>query len=145
MVAVGLRGMFLGPRAVWTLPVLFTVVMAAGGVLGILGIPLPAVETGITLSALELGLAVVFAARPALWIAALIVGLFAIFHGYAYGLELPHATSAMPYSVGFVISTGLLHLAGIAFASLERWRWGEVAVHPGGAAIATCGVWFMVA
>lgn len=100
MVAVGLRGMFLGPRAVWTLPVVLPVVMAAGGVLGVLGIPLPAVETGIALSALVLGLAIVFAARPALWIAALIVRLFAIFHGYAHGLERPHATSAMPCSVG---------------------------------------------
>src|SRR5216684_9249719 len=56
MVAVGLWGAFLGAPAIWLLPVVFPLVMAFGGVVGILGMPIPAVETGIATSAVVLGL-----------------------------------------------------------------------------------------
>ncbi|MEM1049207.1 MAG: HupE/UreJ family protein, partial [Pseudomonadota bacterium] len=121
MVAVGLWGAFLGAPAIWILPVIFPLVMALGAVLGIAGIPVPAVETGIALSALVLGLMIVFAVKPPIWVAALIVGAFAIFHGYAHGIELPGTVNAFAYAVGFVISTGLLHLLGIAFGLLVKW------------------------
>ena len=88
MVAVGLWGAFLGRPAIWILPVVFPLVMAIGGALGILGVPLPQVETGIAVSAIVLGLVVALAVRPPLWIAAVIVGIFAIFHGHAHGTEL---------------------------------------------------------
>ena len=70
MVAVGLWGAFLGPPAIWLLPILFPLVMAFGGVVGILGVPLPGVETAIAMSAVVLGSMVALAARPPLWIAA---------------------------------------------------------------------------
>ncbi len=95
--------------------------MAGGGVLGVLGVPMPAVETGIALSAVVLGLMVALAARPPLWVAAVIVGAFAVFHGYAHGAELPAAADPVAFSVGFVIATGLLHLLGIAIGLLVRW------------------------
>src|SRR5918997_1821946 len=88
---------------------------ALGGALGILGVPLPATEIGIAASAIVLGLMVAIAAQPALWIASVLVGLFAIFHGYAHGAELPAGVDAVAYSVGFVVATGLLHLTGILF------------------------------
>jgi len=69
MVAVGLWGAFLGLPAMWILPVVFPVVMAFGGALGVLGVPMPGVETGIALSGVILGLMVAFAARPPLRIA----------------------------------------------------------------------------
>jgi hydrogenase/urease accessory protein HupE len=81
MVAVGLWGAFLGRQAMWTLPVVFPVVMALGGALGVLGVPLPGVETGIAASGVILGAMVAFAARPPLWVAAVLVGFFAVFHG----------------------------------------------------------------
>jgi urease accessory protein len=143
MVAVGLWGAFLGARAMWVLPVVFPVVMAFGGALGVLGVPLPGVETGIALSSLILGIAVAFALRPPLWVAALIVGSFAIFHGHAHGAEMPKAANAMTYAVGFVIATGLLHLCGIAFGLLVRWSWGKDLVRLGGVAIAMVGVGFL--
>jgi urease accessory protein len=143
MVAVGLWGAFLGAPAMWVLPVVFPVVMAFGGALGVLGVPLPGVETGIALSSLILGIAVAFALRPPLWVAALIVGSFAIFHGHAHGAEMPKAANAMTYAVGFVIATGLLHLCGIAFGLLVRWSWGKKLVRLGGVAIALVGVGFL--
>ena len=143
MVAVGLWGAFLGVPAIWLLPVVFPLVMAAGGVLGILGVPLPAVETGIAISAVVLGMMVALAARPPLWVAAALVGIFAIFHGHAHGTELPPGADVVAYSVGFVVATGLLHLSGIAFGLLARWPAGRFAVRAAGGAIALAGLAFL--
>ena len=143
MVAVGLWGAFLGAPAIVLLPVVFPLVMAFGGVLGILGLPLPATETGIAASAIVLGLMVALAARPPVWVAALLVGAFAIFHGYAHGRELPDDANAVAFAAGFVIATGLLHLTGIAFGLLTRWPAGRVAVRAAGAGIALVGVGYL--
>jgi urease accessory protein len=89
-----------------------------------MGVPLPAVETGIALSGVILGLLIAFAVKAPIWVAAVIVGLFAIFHGHAHGTELPEAFSPYGYAVGFVVGTGLLHMAGIAFGLLTRSETG---------------------
>jgi urease accessory protein len=117
--------------------------MAVGGVMGIAGVPLPGTEIGIALSAIVLGLMVMLAAGPPLWVATLVVGAFAIFHGYAHGAELPPGADALAYSAGFVIATGLLHLAGIAFGLLSRWPTGATAVRTAGALIAAAGAFFL--
>ena len=143
MVAVGLWGAYLGSPAMWLLPVIFPVVMAFGGALGVLGVPLPFTETGIALSGVLLGMAVLFAARPPLWLAGTLVGVFAIFHGHAHGAEMPHAANALTYAVGFVLATGLLHLSGIALGLLTRWPWGQVVVRTGGGVIACIGFGFL--
>jgi urease accessory protein len=144
MVAVGLWGAFLGHPAIWLLPVVFPLVMAFGGLLGISGVPIPAVETGIAASALALGAMVALALRPPLWVAAVLVGAFAIFHGHAHGTELPQAANPLAYGAGFVIATGLLHLCGIALGLLARWPAGVRAVRVGGGAIACAGLYFLV-
>ncbi len=144
MVAVGLWGAFLGAPAIWLLPVVFPLVMAIGGALGIAGVELPAVETGIALSGVVLGLLVAFAVRAPLWVAALIVGIFAIFHGHAHGAELPDAASPYTYAVGFVVATGLLHLCGIVFGALARKPAGTLAVRMAGLVIAGIGAAFLV-
>ena len=143
MVAVGLWGAFLGQPAIWLLPVVFPVVMAFGGLAGVLGVPLPGVEMGIALSAVALGAMVALALRPPLWVAAVLVGAFAIFHGHAHGTELPEAANPLAYGVGFVIATGLLHLSGIALGLLSRWPAGLQAVRIGGGAIACVGLYFL--
>ena len=143
MVAVGLWGAFLGPPAIFILPIVFPLVMALGGVLGILGVPLPGVEIGIAISAAVLGMMVALASRPPLWIAAVIVGVFALFHGHAHGTELPPGADAVAYSAGFVIATGALHLCGIGFGLLTRWPTGRLAVRAAGGAIAIAGLMFL--
>jgi urease accessory protein len=143
MVAVGLWGAFLGAPAIWVLPIVFPLVMAFGGILGIFGIPLPGVEIGIAISAVVLGLMVALAVKPHLAIAAIIVGAFAIFHGYAHGTELPEDSNAVAYSAGFVIATGLLHLCGIAIGLLTHWPAGRIAVRLAGSAIAVAGLVFL--
>jgi len=69
MVAVGLWGAQLGAPAIWALPVAFPMAMAFGGMLGLMGVPLPGVEIGIAISALALGAVVLAECRPPLWVA----------------------------------------------------------------------------
>lgn len=143
MVAVGLWGAQLGAPAVWVLPVAFPMVMAVGGMLGLMGIPLPGIEYGIALSAILLGAAVMFEVRPPLGLAALLVGFFAIFHGHAHGTELPPGQSAMLYSIGFVMATGCLHALGIGIGTVHRWEWGQRLLRVAGGLVAMGGALFM--
>jgi urease accessory protein len=144
MVAVGMWGAFLGPPAIWLLPVVFPLVMTFGGMLGIIGVPLPGVEVGIAFSAIVLGAMVALAATPPLWMAAIIVGVFAVFHGFAHGTELPSSSDPVHYALGFVTATGLLHLLGIGFGLLAAFAPGRLVVRLSGAAIALAGVFFFV-
>jgi urease accessory protein len=144
MVAVGLWGAQLGSPALWLLPVTFPLVMAFGGMLGVLGIPVPGVEIGIAASAIALGLMVALAARPPLWASCLLVAVFAIFHGHAHGTELPEAANPIAYAVGFVVATGCLHLLGIAIGLIHRWPAGAQALRAGGMAILAVGVYFLM-
>jgi urease accessory protein len=118
-------------------------VMALGGFLGLVGIPLPGVEAGIALSAVLLGLMVACEARPPLGLAAALVGLFAIFHGNAHGTELPPGQSALLYSIGFVIATGCLHGVGIGVSLVHRWAWGRTALRLAGAVVGSAGFAFL--
>jgi len=143
MVAVGLWGAQLGAPAIWVLPVAFPLVMATGGVLGFLGVPIPGVEYGIAASAIMLGAAVAFELRPPIVVAGLLVGFFAVFHGHAHGTELPPGQSALLYSMGFVIATGCLHALGIGIGTVHRWSWGQKLLLASGTLVAAGGVFFL--
>jgi urease accessory protein len=144
MVAVGLWGAYLGAPAIWLLPVIFPLVMAVGGAVGVLvGVPCSQVEALIALSGIVLGLMVATAARPPLWVAGVLVGFFAVFHGYSHGVELPHTANPLTYAAGFVISTGCLHLTGISLGLLTRWPWGRVLVRALGGVIMMVGFAFL--
>ena len=143
MVAVGLWGGILRAPAIWVLPVVFPMVMAFGGALGIAGVPLPDVETGIAVSGIVLGLMVLFAVRTQLWVAGVLVAVFAIFHCHAHGAELPGSANPLAYAAGFVIATGLLHLIGIAVGQLYAMPRGQYVVRGAGAAIALVGAAFL--
>jgi urease accessory protein len=138
MVAVGLWGAQLGRPLIWALPIAFPLMMAVGGMLGVLGFELPGVELGIAASGVVLGLVVALALRAAVPIAVALVAAFAVLHGYAHGVELPAAANPLAYGIGFVVATGLLHLAGIAIGRLNGWR---VAERPAGSYLVRgCGL-----
>ncbi|HET9832594.1 MAG TPA: HupE/UreJ family protein [Vicinamibacterales bacterium] len=143
MIAVGLWGAQLGAPAVWLLPVAFPMVMALGGMVALIGVPLPGTEIGIAVSAILLGGAVMSEARPPLVIAASIAAFFAIFHGYAHGAELPSGGDGLLYSIGFVVATGGLHAVGIAIGVVHRWSWGRKALRLAGGAVGTAGMFFL--
>ena len=143
MVAVGIWGAQLGAPAIWVLPITFPMVMAVGGVLGVLRIPLPVPEVVIALSALVLGAAVAMRLRLPFAAAAVVVGVFAVFHGHAHGAELPGSANPLAYGVGFVVATGLLHLCGIMIGTLTRWPAGERLIQGLGVVIAALGCYFL--
>jgi urease accessory protein len=112
-------------------------------VLGVAGVALPAVEIGVSASALVLGAMVALRVRPPIGLAAGLVAVFAILHGHAHGTELPAAANPLAYGIGFVISTGLLHLSGILLGVLVRWPMGSGLVRACGGVVATFGVYFL--
>jgi urease accessory protein len=143
MVSVGLWGAFLGRPLIYLLPVIFPAVMAGGAVIAMFGVPLPPVELGIALSVFVLGACIGLAIKAPIWAAALIVATFALFHGYAHGRELPSAADPVGYSAGFVLATGLLHVAGIAVGTLNARPGGRAVTRTAGGLIAAVGVWFL--
>jgi urease accessory protein len=143
MLAVGIWGAQMGGRRVWTLPVTFPLIMAFGGIAGMAGLALPHVETGIALSVLALGLAIAFAWRPFEWAALLLIAVFAVFHGHAHGVELPGAADPAAYSAGFVLATGLIHVAGIGIGLLVGTLLKGWVSRGLGAAIAASGLYFL--
>ncbi|MBX4893038.1 HupE/UreJ family protein [Rhizobium bangladeshense] len=114
MVMVGVVAFQLGGRAIALLPVTFVLMMASGGALGVAGVALPYVETGIALSVVVLGIMVAINVRAPLAAALAMAGLFAVFHGHAHGAEMPEDAAGAAYAAGFMIATGLLHGAGLA-------------------------------
>jgi urease accessory protein len=118
-------------------------VMAFGGMLGLIGVPLPGIEAGVALSGIALGTAVLAEWRPPLWAAAILVGFFAIFHGHAHGSELPPGASGLVYSIGFVVATGTLHVVGIGIGVIHRWAWGRVTLRATGGLVALAGCFFL--
>ncbi len=112
MLAVGLWAAQIGGRALWVVPCAFVGTMAFGFALAMAGIHLPFVEPAILASVVALGLLVAMAVRMETAACAAVVGVFALFHGYAHGGELGSA-GALPFSAGFVMATALLHIAGM--------------------------------
>jgi urease accessory protein len=108
-----------------------------------MGVTLPGVEVSIALSAIVLGVVVFQEARPSLWMAALIVGFFAIFHGHAHGTELPPGANGLLYSLGFVIATGTLHALGIGIGVVHRAPMGRIFLRAAGGLVALAGVAFL--
>jgi len=143
MIAVGIWGAQLRAPAIWLLPVTFPIVMAFGGFLGLVGVHLPGVEFGIAASALLLGVMVCLEARPKLIWAAVLVGIFGLYHGHAHGTELPPGQSGMLYSMGFVVATGCLHAVGIGLGLVHPLPAGRWALRAAGACIAMMGLFFL--
>jgi urease accessory protein len=119
MVSVGIWGAELGVPALWLLPIAFPLIMAVGGALGVVGVPLPGSEFLVALSVLVLGAFVVYGRRVPLAVALVVVGVFAIAHGHAHGTELPAAADPFAFTIGFVGATGLL-----LFRLQSCWRVG---------------------
>lgn len=126
MAAVGLLAALRGGRALWALPLSFLVLMSAGAGLGMAGVALPYAETGIALSVVVFGVAAIVGLRAPVALLASLVGVFAVFHGYAHGAEMPETASGLSFGFGFLAATALLHAAGlglgIAAARLDAAR-----------------------
>ncbi|MCI5074316.1 HupE/UreJ family protein [Oricola sp.] len=128
MVAVGLWAWMIGGRAIRIVPAAFVGTMLFGFVLALVGVPLPFVEPAILASVVALGLLVAVAAKLPVLPAAVIVGVFALFHGHAHGGELGSA-GALGYAAGFAIATAALHAVGLGFGFVLGKVFGTDARH----------------
>lgn len=144
MVAVGIWGAFLGRPLIYLLPIVFPTVMAFGAVLGMSGVPFPPIEIGIALSVLTLGGAIAFGWRAPIWLAMTIVAVFGLFHGFAHGQELPSMADPVAFSLGFVVATGMLHVAGIGIGMVHALSGGVLFTRIMGGIIACAGLWFLI-
>ena len=147
MVSVGVLAAFLGGRALWLVPASFVALAAVGGALGARGVPVPFVEPGISASVILVGLTIALQARLPLGLAAGLVGLFGLYHGYAHGAEMPADAAGLAFALGFLAATAALHVAGISLglgivhlASRSATRFAQA----GGAAMALAGVALLV-
>ncbi len=118
MIAVGLWAAQHRGHARWRIPVAFVGAMAVGGIIGALGLALPFAEEMILISVVVVGALALFGARLGTAASMLIVALFALFHGYVHGLEMPNSAPLATFGVGFLLATALLHVSGYAFARL---------------------------
>lgn len=143
MIAVGLWAAQLGGRARWLLPVSFVALLALSAALAIAGVALPMVEAGMATSVMLLGLLVAFAVKLPPALGAAMVGVFAVFHGYAHGAEIPAAVNAWQYGFGFVVSSAALHALGLyaGLRGLLPGTWARTA----GTLIALGGAWIGMA
>jgi len=134
MVAVGLWAVQIGGRATWIVPSAFVAVMIVGGVFGFSDVTIPFIESGILASILIMGILIAGAFRLPMLISVFIVGFFAMFHGYAHGAEMPVSIGAVSYSLGFALSTAIIHSVGIASGlGLRQLNFEKVARYAGGA------------
>lgn len=113
MIAVGLWAALKGGKAIWAWPVTFVAVMLAGAVLGMLHVPVPFVEPSILASVVALGLLVALAVDFPVSAGVAVIGLVALFHGYAHGAEVPESAAGLEYMGGFALATTILHGLGI--------------------------------
>ena len=143
MLAVGVWAAHLGGRAKWLVPASFIACMAVAASVGMSGIALPMVESGIATSVLLLGLLIAFSVKVPVALSASIVGLFAVFHGYAHGAEIPQLSTPWIYGIGFVLSTAALHGMGLLLGHGLHKRISSL--RSVGAIIAASGAWMMMA
>ena len=142
MVTVGILAYQIGGRALWLVPTTFLAIMAAGGLLGVAGVSFYFVEPGIAASVVVLGIIVALALKPPVALAMALVAVFAVFHGYAHGIEAPLDGSAAAYGAGFLVATALLHASGIAFGMLVgriAASQGQIGYRLAGSAVALAG------
>jgi urease accessory protein len=111
MVAVGIWSSLAVGRRVWAIPAVFVAAMLTGAGVAHVGGALPAAETTIAISVVALGALILARVNLPLGVGAVLVALFAVFHGYAHGIEARGAMVA--YMAGFATTTAALHVAGI--------------------------------
>ena len=123
MISVGFFAASLGGRAKWLVPSAFVTMMVAGGAWAMAGMPLPFVESGILASVFVLaGVALLRWNAPLLGAMAL-CGFFAVFHGYAHGLEMPEDAAGITFASGFILATAILHGAGLVAGAIATHIW----------------------
>lgn len=142
MIAVGLWAAQSGGRNLVMMPAAFMLAMALGAAVGVSGGYLPLADAAVALSVVILGVFLALAVRGAWQWTAPLIAVFALFHGYAHGTEVPQFADPARYFVGVLLATGALHACGIAAAYTLSTR--ATVLRAGGAAISLAGLWLVL-
>ena len=145
MVSVGMVSAQIGGRAIWSVPSTFVAVMFFGGLIGLNMGGLTGYEIGIALSVLFLGACLAADKTLNSKFAMLAVAVFATFHGYAHGEEIPTIAEPAPYIAGFMTGTILLHISGLVLADIStHYEKGKILLRVLGGLIALSGLYFLI-
>jgi urease accessory protein len=118
--------------------------MALGGLLGMQDVGLGAIEFGIAFSVLVLGGAIAADKRLPVAVAMVAVAVFAVFHGYAHGGEMPQVAEPARYAAGFLTGTAMLHVMGLVIGDIsQHYERGKQALRVAGFIIAVLGCVFL--
>jgi urease accessory protein len=146
MISVGVVSVQLGGDNIWRIPLAFVGAMIVGAVLGLQQVALPYAELGIAASVLVLGMGIVMARRAmSPWPITALVAFFGALHGHAHGAEIPGSVSPALYTLGFVISTSVLHIFGMIIGEVATMQsWLSRGLRFTGAAVTASGVAFLL-
>jgi urease accessory protein len=139
MIMVGLWSVLAGGRAVAVWLATFVAAMLGGFVVASSGLQIAFAEQAICLSVVLLGAFVAFGVRAPVAPGAVIVGLFAFFHGHAHGTEVATA-KLIPYAAGFALGTVALHAVGITAGFFVRSLAGTLLLRAAGGCAAVVGL-----
>lgn len=140
MVAVGMLAVMGRSKPAWQLPLAFVGFMLVGALLGINGVAIAEVETGILLSLVVLGGLLAVGRAAYLSVVTLCCALSGMLHGNAHGIELPANSAASSYITGFMLATIVLHAVGYLLANKCTQQWQALALRASGVAIAGTGL-----
>ena len=113
----------------------------AGFTSAVLGIKQPLAEPAIVASIVVLGLLIGLAVKTPVWLGALIVGSFALFHGHAHGTEAATAGASLAsYATGFSLATAALHIVGIGAGLMLARSTGTSGLRTTGVFVAVGGL-----
>jgi urease accessory protein len=123
MVAVGVWSVSALPQGkAWWGPATFLLALVLSAALGTMGVTLPYLEHGVSLSVVLFGLMLIVASRPLPpAIGLTLIAAASSLHGLAHGSETPESGFA-GYAVGFLLTTAVLHLGGVGLGlAIRRW------------------------
>ena len=144
MLAVGIWAYQLGGSAIWKVPLVFVLTLLVGASIGLAGLGLPYIEPMIAASLMVFGLMIAMKSRVMPVAASVLVGLFAVFHGYAHGTEMPLAISPLAYITGFTLATIGLHALGLLLGYGMQRCAKTLLLRVGGFGLAGTGLLFLV-
>lgn len=145
MLAVGVWSVSALPaHKAWQGPATFLLALVVSAALGTLGVTLPYLEHGVSLSVVLFGLMLIVATRPMPpAIGLVLIALASSLHGLAHGSETPE-TGFAGYAVGFLLTTAALHIGGVGIGlAIKRWLGQRSGVVLGGlgATLSAAGVY----
>lgn len=145
MLAVGVWSVTALPKdKAWQGPATFLLALIVSATLGMLGVSLPYLEHGVSLSVVLFGGMLIVATRPmppAIGLS--LIAIASSLHGLAHGSETPE-TGFAGYAVGFLLTTAVLHIGGVGIGlAIRRWlgRRSGLALGGLGTALSAAGVY----